>query len=177
MRGAVTPGIYTETSNPEIAAVIAGTASEGSVMRGSAGAPAGGGGGGAPAVTIPPAQAPAPPAPGAASRDVIRPTARISRLSCTRKRRCTFRVAAADKGGTVRKLGANVTRKVKRCRTRGTSRVCTTTTRKKTLRPKRIKGGFTFSATLAKATYKLTAVATDTSGNRSKALTKTFRVR
>jgi hypothetical protein len=165
------PAAYTETSDDEIGALIAGNS--GAILKGSAGVAAPP----APVATTPVADTIAPPPPGVATRDVIRPTARVSRLSCTKKRKCTFRVAAADKGGTVKKLAANVTRKVKRCRTRGTSRFCTTTTRKKTLRPKRITGGFTFGATLAKATYKLTAVATDVSGNRSKALTKTFRVR
>ena len=59
---------------------------------------------------------------------------------------------------------------------RGEDRVCRTRTLRKRLKPRRISGGFAFSATLARASYKLTAVATDAAGNRSRTLTKTFRV-
>ena len=86
-------------------------------------------------------------------------------------------LSAWKSGGSVRTLAANVTRKVRTCRTRGESRVCSTTTRKKLLKPKRIRGGFSFTVTLSKATYRLNAVATDAAGNRSKTLTKKFRVR
>ena len=171
------PAIYTETSSPEIQAVIDGTAPPASTLRGSEWSPSSGGTGGAPSVTVPPSQAPAPPGPGVASRDLIRPTAKVSKLSCTKKRKCTFRVRAADTGGTVRKLAANVTRKVRTCRTRGESRVCSTKTRKKVLKPRRISGGFAITVTLSKATYRLNAVATDAAGNRSRALSKKFRVR
>ncbi len=121
-------------------------------------------------------QAPAA-APVAALRDTRRPTARLSRLSCTRRRRCSFRIRASDDGGVVAKLSATVRRRVRTCRGRGDARVCRTRTRKKTLRPRRVSGGFVLRAKLARATYKLTAVATDAAGNRSRTLTKTFRVR
>ena len=121
--------------------------------------------------------APQAPPPVIATRDTTRPTARVSRLTCTRRRRCSIRIATSDNAGQVSKLSAAVSRRVRTCRRRDGRRVCRTTTRRKTLRPRRISGGFVFSAVLARATYKLTAVATDTAGNRSRTLTRTFRVR
>ena len=122
--------------------------------------------------------APPPPAvPVTALRDTTRPTARVSRLRCSKKRRCSFRIATADRGGSVRKLSAKVTRRVRTCKRRGDFRVCKVTTRRKTLKPRRIRGGFAFTAKLSKATYKLTAVATDAAGNRSRVARRTFRVR
>ncbi len=167
------PGAYTEPSDDEIGALIAGTSPR--TVRASTGDPAPAPP--APVATTPVGDTVAPPPPSISLRDRIRPTAKVSKLSCTKKRRCTFRVAARDRGGNVSKLAAYVTRKVRKCHTRGETRICRTTTRKTTLKPKRISGGFTFSAKLFKARYKLTAVATDAAGNRSKALTKTFRVR
>ena len=125
----------------------------------------------------PPAPVPQAPPPGIATRDTTRPTARVSRLACTRRRRCNIRIATSDNAGQVSKLSATVSRRLRTCKRRDGRRVCRTTTRRKTLRPKRISGGFAFSAVLARATYRLTAVATDTAGNRSRTLTRTFRVK
>jgi len=169
----LTPAAYTESSDAAIRGVIDGTAP--GLLRGSQWAPPASGG--APAVTTPVAQAPSPPPPVVATRDTTRPTARVSRLTCTKKRRCSFRIATADRGGSVRKLSARVTRRVRTCKRRGDFRVCKVTTRKKTLKPRRIRGGFAFTAKLSKATYKLSAVATDAAGNRSRAASRTFRVR
>jgi hypothetical protein len=116
-------------------------------------------------VSTPVEQAPAPPAPVIAARDTIRPTTRLSKLSCSKRRRCSFRIRASDNGARVAKLSAKVTRRVG------------TRTRTRTLKPRRISGGFAITATLSKATYRLTAVATDAAGNRSRALSKKFRVR
>ncbi len=98
-------------------------------------------------MTTSPAQAPAPPAPVIAARDAVRPTARLSKLSCTKKRRCTFRVRASDNGGRVAKLSTQVSRRARTCkRTRSGAHKCRTT------------------------------MATDAAGNHSKKLTRTFRV-
>lgn len=184
-----TPGVYTWTQGTGIASFIGAASYQSSTQttgdfgtgtpgaRGGTGTGTGTGGGNGTPATGQPAVAPPVAPPVASLRDTRRPTARVSRLSCTKKRRCSFRIAAADSGGTVRKLSVNVTRKVRTCKRRGEFRVCRTTTRKKTLRPKRIKGGFSFSARLAKATYRLNAVATDAAGNRSKTIRRTFRVR
>lgn len=172
-----TPAAYTEVSNSEVNALIIGSTPASQTRRGSDESSRRPSTPSAPAATIPVAQTVPPPAAGAATRDTTRPTAKITKLSCTRKRKCSFRVSAADAGGTVRAFAATVSRQVRACRRQGSFRYCRTNTRKKTLKPKRVSGGFTFTATLAKATYKLTAVATDAAGNRSTKLSKTFRVR
>ena len=53
---------------------------------------------------------------------------------------------------------------------RGDRRVLQSTTRKKTLKPRRVRGGFAFSAPRFEGHVQATAVATDAAGNRSKAL-------
>jgi len=153
-----TPAAYTWTQGSGVASFIGAPASDRS-----------------PPVVDPPV--PPSAVPVTSLRDTTRPTARVSKLTCTKKRRCTFRIATSDRGGSVRKLSAKVTRKVRTCKRRGEFRVCRTTTRKKTLRPRRIPGGFAFTAKLSKAKYRLTAVATDAAGNRSRAASRTFRVR
>jgi len=160
----LTPAAYTESSNPAIQAVIEGTAPPSSTLRGSENQspPVSGG---APPVTLPVEQAPAPPSPVIAARDTIRPTARLSRLSCSKRRRCSFRIRASDNGARVARLSAKVSRRVG------------SRTRTRTLKPRRISGGFAIAVTLSKATYRLNAVATDAAGNRSRVLTKKFRVR
>ncbi len=169
---AVRAGGDTDTGTP-------GARSGGSSTGGGGGSSAGGSTTGTTAaISAPPAPQTPTPAPVIATRDTTRPTARLSKLSCTRKRRCTFRIRAADRGGRVARLSARLTRRVKVCkRTRSGARKCRYVTRTKKLRPKRIRGGYTMTGTLRRATYKLTAVATDHAGNRSRKLTKKFRVR
>lgn len=173
-----TAGVYTQTSDPDIQAVINGTAPASSTFRGSEW-PQPSSGGGAPPVDTPPSQAPAPPPPVAtpATRDTTRPTASVSKVSCTKKGRCTLRFKAADKAGTVARFQATLTRSIKRCARKGTYRYCNSYKRKKTVKGKPVSGGFSVTATLAKARYTLTAVATDAAGNRSKVITRAFTVR
>ena len=116
------------------------------------------------------------PAPAVTPPDTTRPSARIRRISC-RRGRCTITVRASDVGGRVRSLSARLTYKVKRCRTVGGRRRCRSVTRTKRLRPRRTSTGFTIIARLKPGRYTLSAVATDTSGNRSRTARKSFRVR
>ena len=63
-----------------------------------------------------PVSQPAPP-PVIAARDTRRPTAGVSRLSCTRRRRCTFRIRCIrQRRASVAKLSATVSRRVRTCR-------------------------------------------------------------
>jgi hypothetical protein len=157
---AATPGAYAEPSDDEIGDLLAGRST--ATLKGSAGVP--------PAAPAPPATTPVsetvpPPPPVASFRDTVRPLARLSSLSCTKRRRCSFRVRASDNGGRVSKLSAKVTRRVDG------------RTLRRTLRTRRIRGGFAAAATFKKGTYKLTFVATDPAGNRSRIGTRRFRVR
>lgn len=114
----------------------------------------------------------------AAPRDVARPKARISAIKC-RHRKCAFRVRTSDRGGTVKKLSAKLTRRVRKCKRVGHTKRkrCKTRTRTKRLRTHRIRHGYRMTARLHVARYKLSAVAVDSSKNRSKPATKRFRVR
>lgn len=170
----LTPGAYTEVSNPEIAAIASGTAPSSSLSRGSQGvtspqpAPA-------PAATIPVAQTrPAPTPPAYA--DTTRPTARLTSLHC-RKHRCSLTVRTADNSGGVRSLSVTVSRHVRSCHGRGSKRRCHTVRKTRRLSMHRITGGYKTAVTLVPARYMLTAVAKDTSGNRSKSLHRGFRVK
>lgn len=135
-----------------------------------------------PAPQPPPTPLPPPPAvDGGASTnppvaDTARPRARVAKVSCLR-RRCKIKVDTTDVGGLVRGLSAKLTFRVKRCRTSGGRPRCRTRTRTKRLGPRRSPGGFTITTRLARGRYTLSAVATDTSDNRSSTARKTFRVR
>jgi hypothetical protein len=145
-----TPGVYTEASNPDICALL---------------------GGGQECLTNP-----APRVAPVAPRDTTRPTARLSSIKCKR-RRCTIKVKTADNSGTVRSLSAKVVRRVRTCRKVRGKRRCRTVKKTRGLHTKRVSGGFTASAKLHLATYTLEAVARDAARNKSKTLTKRFRVR
>ncbi len=145
-----TPAVYTEASNPEICAFL---------------------GGGLECLSSP-APPPAPPV----ARDTSRPSARVTTLRC-RKRTCSFRVRASDKGGTVRSLSARFYRRVRVCRIGGGRRSCRTVLRSKKVKTKKISGGYSGKARLNVARYRLDAVAVDAAGNRSKVARKRFRVR
>ena len=163
-------GLHRVLQPDEIQAVIEGTAPPSSTVRGSENrSPVSGG---QPLPADHPGRAGPGPAPAGDRRaGPIRPTARLSRLSCTKKRRrCTFRVRASDNGA--RKL-RQALGQGQACRRVGSACAAPRTRRS----PRRISGGFAITATLTKATYRLNAVATDAAGNRSRALTKKFRVR
>ena len=124
------------------------------------------------AAIVPPRQ----PAPPPVTADTIRPTARIGRVRC-RRGRCTVKVSTSDVGGLVRSLSARLRYRVKRCRTVDGRRRCRSVRRTKRLRPTKTTGGFTITTRLKPGRYTLSAVATDTSGNRSSTARKVFRVR
>ncbi len=123
---------------------------------------------------LPALTAPRPNPPVVA--DTTPPSLRIGRVRCGRGR-CTVKVSASDTGGLVRSLSAKLTYKVKRCRTSGGRRRCKSVTRTKRLRPRKTRGGFTITTRLKPGRYTLSAVATDTSNNRSRTARKTFRVK
>jgi len=113
---------------------------------------------------------------GAPARDTTRPRARIGKIRCKRGK-CTIKVSATDVGGQVRSLSAKLTYKAPKCRTVRGRRRCKSVKKARKLRPRKTSGGFTITTRLAPRRYKVTAVATDTSGNRSAAARKSFRVK
>ena len=67
---------------------------------------------------------------------------------------------------------------MRKCRVEGFGVSCRTVrTHTKKPRAKRIAGGYRVVVKLHRGRYSLTAVATDTSGSRSKTARKSFRVR
>lgn len=118
-----------------------------------------------PAATTPPASA-----------DRTRPRARIGTVRC-RRGKCTIKVRATDVGGRVRSLSAKLTYRVKRCRTVGGRKRCRSVKRTRRLRARPSSGGYTITSRLKPGRYALAAVATDTSGNRSRTARKSFRVK
>lgn len=127
-----------------------------------------------PPIVNPPSVSPPPVNPPAA--DTTRPRARIGTIRCVR-RRCTIKVRASDVGGRVRSLSARLTYNVRRCRTLSGRRRCRSVKKTKRLRPRSFRDGFTITTRLRRGRYVLTAIATDTSGNRSVPARKRFRVR
>jgi secreted trypsin-like serine protease len=119
--------------------------------------------------------APITPAPAA---DRTKPTARVTKVRC-KHRRCTIRLRATDTGGgKVKKLSVRVRGKVRKCRAEGFGVSCRTVrSRTKMPRAKKVAGGYRVTVKLRPGRYSVTAVATDTSGNRSKTARKGFRVR
>ena len=115
------------------------------------------------------------PPPAVIARDTTRPRARVASVRC-RRGRCTMKVSAGDAGGLVRGLSAKLTYKVRRCRTAAGRKRCRSVTRTRRLRPARSRGGFTIVKRLAPGRYKLSVVARDRSGNRSRTARRTFRV-
>ena len=113
-----TPGAYTEVSNAVICALLQGQ----SECQSTAGAAS-------PAV-----------------RDTTRPTARLTKLRCKR-RKCTFHVATSDNSGSTR-ISMQVTRRVRSCRRVDGRRRCRTVTKRRKLKTKRIRGGFAASKRL-----------------------------
>jgi hypothetical protein len=86
-------------------------------------------------------------------------------------------VATSDVGGQVRSLSAKLTYRIKRCRRVNGRKRCRSVKRTKKLRARKTSGGFTITKRLAANKYTVSAVATDTSGNRSRTARKTFRVK
>lgn len=129
---------------------------------------------------LPPQPPPPPPPDGGGSTvptpDTTRPRVRIASIRCPR-RRCTIRVRAADRDGQVRRLRARLAFRARRCRTRGGRRRCRTVRRTIGLRSRRSRGGFTIVKRLRPRRYRLTAVAIDSAGNRSRPARRSFRVR
>jgi trypsin len=154
----LTPAAYTETSNPDILALITGTA--------------------APSRLSTTASASTTPAPVAAKpvplpkADTVRPVVKKASVTC-RNRRCTLRITASDKGGSVKKIAASVSRKARVCR-KGR---CRTVTHKRTVRTHRSHGVYVATLKLTPALYRLRAVATDAAGNHSPAVGGHFRVK
>ena len=104
--------------------------------------------------------------------DTAKPTAKIGKVKC-KARKCTVKVSASDVGGVVRSLSAKLTFKAKKCK----GGKCKKVTKTKRLRAKRSGSGFTISFTLKPGKYKLIVSATDTSGNKSRAVSKSFKVK
>lgn len=125
--------------------------------------------------TSTPASQPAARAPAA---DRTKPRAKVAKVRC-KHRRCTIRLNASDKGGgTVKKLSVRIRGKVRKCRADGFGVTCKTVrVHTKKPRAKKVAGGYRVSVKLKPGRYSLSAVATDTSGNRSAAARKRFRVR
>lgn len=118
------------------------------------------------------------PPPVQVARDSTAPTLRFSSFSCTKKRRCTLRVKAADNSGVVAGVQAALSRKVTSCKKRrGKRRKCKKVTRRKQLKPRAAAGGFKATAKLKRGRYTLTAVAVDGTGNRSATLRRKVRVK
>jgi secreted trypsin-like serine protease len=118
---------------------------------------------------------PVTPTPAA---DRTKPKARVSKVRCKRGR-CSIRLRASDTGGgKVKRLSIRVRGKVRKCRAVGFGVSCRTVrTRTRKPRAKKVAGGYKVTVKLRPGRYSLTAVATDTSGNRSKTARKGFRVR
>ena len=144
--GAQDPAAYTDVDNFEICAVLGG---------GSACDPI--------------------PAPRVLP-DTTRPTARVSKVSC-RRRRCTFHVRTSDNSGHVASIRMRLYRDVRTCRTVRGRRRCKTVRRSRRLGARRIAGGFSATAKLAAARYRLDAVATDAAHNASGTARRRFRVK
>jgi len=152
------PGAYTEVSNPGLYTLLTGLTAE------------------APAQPAP-APAPPPPPPTVAKVDRTPPRAGRVRLRC-RKRICTVRLAASDKGGTVRSVRANASRRVQVCVTRRSGkRVCRRASQTRTLKLKRIRGGFGGTFKLRPGTYRFNATVIDAAGNVSLPVGRAFRVK
>ncbi len=77
----------------------------------------------------------------------------------------------------MRSVSARVDYKVKRCRAVAGRRRCKAVKKTKRLRTTRTRGGFSITTKLRRGRYTLSVVATDTSGNVSRAARKSFRVR
>ena len=142
-------------------------------------APAGSTGGGG---STTPAPTPAPADAGTTQpRDRARPTSRISKISCSRRRRrCTAIIRAGDEGGVVRSLRATLSFTRRRCRTRGETRVCTVRRVKRRPRATPLRGGRfrVVMRRLPARAYRLSTRAVDSAGNRqSRPATRLFRVR
>jgi hypothetical protein len=108
--------------------------------------------------------------------DTTRPTARVSKVSC-RRRRCTFHVRTSDNSGHVASIRMRLYRNVRTCRTVRGRRRCKTVRRSRRLGARRIAGGFSATAKLAAARYRLDAVATDAAHNASGTARRRFRVK
>jgi hypothetical protein len=109
--------------------------------------------------------------------DTTRPTSKIGKVTCVR-RRCKIKISASDTGGVVSALSIKLTSKVNKCKRVNGRRTCKKVT--KTRRPRaKLKGsGFEVSIKLKRGRYKMTSVAIDTAGNRqSPAAKKSFRVK
>jgi trypsin len=108
--------------------------------------------------------------------DTTRPAARVSKVSCKR-RRCTFHVRTSDNSGHVASVRMRLYRNVRSCKTVHGKRRCRTVKHSRKLHATRISGGFRASAKLAVARYRLDAVAADAAHNASKTARKRFRVK
>jgi trypsin len=109
-------------------------------------------------------------------RDTTKPSARVSKVSCKR-RRCTFHVHTSDNSGHVASIRMRLYRNVRSCKTVRGKRRCKTVKRSRKLSAKRITGGFSATSKLSVARYRLDAIATDTARNASKTARKRFRVK
>ena len=151
-RGGV-PGAYTEVSEPGLYALLTGQT-----------APA-------------PPSVPAPATVPQARRDATPPRAGVAALRC-RKRVCTVRVRASDNRGVVRSVNARTTKRVKVCVTRRSGRrSCRTARRTRNLRLAKVAGGYRGRFRLSPGSYRFSVSVADASGNRSRTVTRAFRVR
>lgn len=156
----LTPGAYAETSNPEILALINGTApasrlttttSSGSIT-------------GAPVTPSPVVPAP--------TKTPARPVAQVASVAC-RHRRCSLRVNAGQLNGQVSRVTIALSHRVRICR-RGH---CRTVTRTRNVTAKRSGSSFVARVKLSPGLYRARPVAVGTSGKRSLAAGRSFRVK
>jgi trypsin len=156
----LTPGAYAETSNPEILALINGTApaSRLTTTTGSGTIT------GAPVVPAPVVPAPV--------KTPARPVAHVSSVAC-RHRRCSVRVSAGQVNGKVSRVSVALSHRARVCR-KGR---CRTVTRTKIVPATRSGSAFLVRVKLAPGRYRAQAVAVGTSGKRSLAASRSFRVK
>jgi V8-like Glu-specific endopeptidase len=152
------PAAYTEASNPDILALITGTAPPSRLSSTASSA----------TTPIPVTAKPAP----LPKTDTVLPVVKRASVRC-RHHRCTLRITASDSGSRVRKVAVAVTRKVRTCR----NGRCRTVTRRRSLGTRHSGSAYVASVRLTPAFYRLRAVATDAAGNRSKAVGGHFRVK
>jgi hypothetical protein len=88
------------------------------------------------------------------------------------------RVRVSDNRGVVRSINARTSKRVHVCVTRRSGRrSCRTARRTRNLKLARIAGGYRGKFKLSPGSYRFSASVADAAGNRSRTITRVFRVR
>lgn len=129
---------------------------------------------GANLIAVAAAPVPAASPPVTTPGDLIAPTSRFTRRSCT-KRRCSLTITASDSGGPATSVRVTYER-ITGCRKGRKGATCR---KARSLKAKNAgKGVFTVTTPrLVPASYRFSVVATDASGNRSRKTSVVLRVR